>query len=75
MSHSGPSAAEIVLSEDERAELVRRTGLPGRWRADRARIILACAGGCRVNTKTKMIKRQIYGRAGFQLLRHQILLG
>src|ERR671934_2576037 len=45
MSPSGPSAAEIVLSEDERAELVRRTGLPGRWRSDRARIILACAGG------------------------------
>jgi transposase len=45
MSHPGPSAAVIVLSEDERAELVRRTGLPGRWRADRARIILACAEG------------------------------
>jgi transposase len=36
---------EIVLSEDERAELVRRAGLPGRWRRDRARIILACAEG------------------------------
>jgi transposase len=35
----------IVLSEDERAELVRRAGGPGRWRADRARIILACAEG------------------------------
>src|SRR5580692_3945064 len=45
MSHPGPSAAEIVLSEDERAELVRRAGLPGRRQADRARIILACAGG------------------------------
>jgi transposase len=45
MSHPGPSAAEIVLSDDERAELVRRAGLPGRRRADRARIILACAGG------------------------------
>ena len=45
MSQSGPSAAEIVLSEDERAELVRRAGLPGRRRADRARIILACADG------------------------------
>jgi transposase len=45
MPHSGPSAVQIVLSEGERAELVRRTGLPGRWRADRARIILACAGG------------------------------
>ena len=27
------------------------------------------------NTKTKMIKRQMYGRAGFTLLRHRILLG
>jgi transposase len=45
MSHSGPSAAAIVLSEDERAELVRRAGLPEHRRADRARIILACAEG------------------------------
>ena len=45
MSHPGPSAVPIVLSDDERAELVRRAGLPGRWRADRARIILACAEG------------------------------
>jgi transposase len=45
MAHSGPAAVEIVLSVDERAELVHRAGLPGRWRADRARIILACAGG------------------------------
>src|ERR1035438_2524374 len=45
MVHSGPSAVQIVLSGDERAELVRRAGLPGRWRADRARIILACAEG------------------------------
>jgi hypothetical protein len=27
------------------------------------------------NTKTKLIKRQMYGRAGFPLLRHRILLG
>ena len=40
-----PSAVQIVLSEDERAELARRAGLPGRWRPDRARIILACAEG------------------------------
>ena len=45
MSHPGPSAAEIVLSEDERAELVCRAAGPGRWRADRARIVLACAEG------------------------------
>jgi transposase len=45
MSPSGPSAVQIVLSDDERAELVRRAGGPGRWRADRARIILACAEG------------------------------
>src|SRR5205814_4379806 len=45
MPHPGPSAAQIVLSDEERAELVRRAQLPGRWRADRARIILACADG------------------------------
>lgn len=27
-----------------------------------------------VNTKTELIKRQMYGRAGFRLLRHRILL-
>ena len=45
MSHLGPSAVQIVLSEGERAELARRAGLPGGRRADRARIILACAEG------------------------------
>jgi transposase/transcriptional regulator with XRE-family HTH domain len=45
MLHSGLSAAGIVLSEDERAELVRRAGLPEHRRSDRARIILACAEG------------------------------
>ncbi len=28
-----------------------------------------------VNYKTKLIKRQMYGRASFPLLRHRILLG
>jgi transposase len=28
-----------------------------------------------VNNKTKMLKRQMFGRAGFALLRHRILLG
>jgi transposase len=41
----GPSAVPIVLTDDERAELVRRAGLAERRRADRARIILACAEG------------------------------
>jgi len=45
MRHPGPSAVPIVLSEDERAELQRRARGPGRWRADRARIVLACAEG------------------------------
>src|SRR5215831_18836999 len=45
MSRSGHAAVPIVLSDDERAELVRRAGGPGRWRSDRARIILACADG------------------------------
>ncbi len=34
-----------MLSEDERAELVRRAGRPERRPAERARIILACADG------------------------------
>src|SRR5215469_12403945 len=41
----GLSAVPIVLSVDERAELVRRARGPGQWRADRARIVLACAEG------------------------------
>ena len=45
MSRTGPAVAEIVLTDDERAELVHRANEPGRWRADRARIILACADG------------------------------
>jgi transposase len=45
MPHPGPAAVPIVLSDDERAELVRRAGLPERRRADRARIILACSEG------------------------------
>src|SRR5690348_2434602 len=43
MSDLGPSAAVIVLSADERAELVRRSVGPERRRADRARMVLACA--------------------------------
>ncbi|WP_203888317.1 IS630 family transposase, partial [Planotetraspora kaengkrachanensis] len=45
MSYPGPSAVELTLSEDERAELVRRAGLSDRRLAERARIVLACAGG------------------------------
>jgi transposase len=39
----GSSAAVIVLSADERAELVRRSVGSERRRADRARMVLACA--------------------------------
>ncbi len=45
MRHAGPTAVLLVLSEAERAELVRRTALPGGRQAERARIILACAEG------------------------------
>ncbi|MFE7837140.1 transposase, partial [Streptomyces sp. NPDC057474] len=45
MTHSGPSAVAITLSEAERAELVRRTEVPHRRSAEKARIILACADG------------------------------
>nr|WP_272921231.1 helix-turn-helix domain-containing protein [Streptomyces sp. SID2119] len=41
----GPSAVAIVLSEDERTELAARAKWPDRRRAERARIILACADG------------------------------
>jgi transposase len=41
----GPAAMPIVLTGAQRAELVGRAGLPGQRRADRARIILACADG------------------------------
>jgi transposase len=46
---------------------------------DAVNAALTCAfhnGGIEgVNNKTKLIKRQMYGRAGFALLRHRILLG
>ncbi|WP_424860478.1 helix-turn-helix domain-containing protein [Streptomyces sp. MMS24-I29] len=45
MSHSGPSAVAITLSEAERAELARRAKMPHRRSAEKARIILACADG------------------------------
>lgn len=46
MSHRGPRAVEVVLSAEERAELLRWAGggVPARV-AERARIILACADG------------------------------
>ncbi|MEU7767734.1 helix-turn-helix domain-containing protein, partial [Nocardia sp. NPDC049190] len=45
MSHRGPSAVEITLSDGERAELVRRSGSLDRREAERAWIVLACAEG------------------------------
>ena len=46
MSPRGPRAVEIVLSDDERAELSRWVGGAVRARlADRARVVLACADG------------------------------
>jgi transposase len=45
VSHPGPSAIEITLSEDERVELLSRAASPDRRAAERARIILACADG------------------------------
>src|SRR2546421_12502321 len=46
MSHRGPHAVEVVLSDEERAELSRWVAGAVRPRiAERARIILACADG------------------------------
>ncbi|MGP4092693.1 IS630 family transposase [Streptomyces sp. KR55] len=46
MSHRGPRAVEVVLSEEERAELSRWAGGgAGSRPAERARIVLSCANG------------------------------
>ncbi|WP_199840288.1 IS630 family transposase [Streptomyces sp. AS58] len=46
MSHRGPRAVEVVLSEEERAELSRWAGgEAGSRPAERARIVLSCANG------------------------------
>lgn len=46
MSRSGPRAVEVVLSDDERAELSRWvSGCVSPRLAERARIVLACADG------------------------------
>ncbi|MFF0140767.1 IS630 family transposase [Streptomyces sp. NPDC005227] len=46
MSHRGPRAVEVVLSEEERAELSRWAGgRAGSRPAERARIVLSCADG------------------------------
>ncbi|MET9041109.1 IS630 family transposase [Streptomyces mirabilis] len=46
MSHRGPRAVEVVLSEEERAELSRWAGGgAGSRSAERARIVLSCADG------------------------------
>jgi transposase len=46
-------------------------------KAATAAVTLPCHNGRTegVNNKTKMLKRQMFGRAGFTLLRHRILLG
>jgi transposase len=48
-------------------------GPPGRHSRAHAAVSHGRTEGA--STKTKMIKRQMYGRAGFTLLRHRILLG
>jgi transposase len=45
MSRRGPTAVQIVLSADERAELERRAHGADEQAAQRARIVLACAEG------------------------------
>jgi transposase len=55
MSHPGPSAVAITLSEAERAELVRRTEMPHRRSAEKARIILECAGGMSIAVVARLV--------------------
>ncbi|WP_371588617.1 helix-turn-helix domain-containing protein [Streptomyces virginiae] len=46
MSHRGPRAIEVALSDEERAELSRwAAGGVGSRSAERARIVLSCAEG------------------------------
>jgi transposase len=46
MAHRGPSAVAVVLSDEDRAELVRRSAVSAPRAATRARIVLAAAEGC-----------------------------
>jgi transposase len=46
MANRGPSAVEVVLSDEDRAELVRRVAVSPPRAATRARIVLAAAQGC-----------------------------
>jgi len=46
MVNPGPSAVEIVLSDEERAELVHRSAVAAPRAAARAQIVLAAAEGC-----------------------------
>src|SRR5436305_9738046 len=46
MVNRGPAAVEVVLSDEDRAELVRRAAVSPPREATRARIVLAAAEGC-----------------------------
>ena len=70
-SGSPPLARPTCLTSTHSPAASTWTSRPLRPRS-RCRTTTAGRG---VNTKTKMIKRQMYGRAGFALLRHRILLG
>ena len=67
--HMAPRKATQIL-------LTRPDNLTDGQRETAARLSSACPEMTEgVNNKTKMIKRQMFGRAGFELLRHRILLG
>jgi transposase len=46
MANSGPSAVDVVLSDEDRAELVRRAAVSAPRAATRAQVVLAAAEGC-----------------------------
>src|SRR4051794_13951349 len=46
MANPGPSAVDVVLSDEDRAELVRRAAVAAPRAATRAQIVLAAAEGC-----------------------------
>jgi hypothetical protein len=45
MANPGPSAVDVVLSDEDRAELVRRAAVSAPRAATRAQIVLAAGGG------------------------------
>lgn len=74
---TNPCLAGLTGSRTRICRTRTRSPAASIWTPVNAALILSFHNGRSegVNTKAKLIKRQIYGRAGFPLLRHRVLLG